>query len=67
MSMIEIEVKGPEKEEPKVELTDAEKEALLEELKTLLLPTGEYRAMSVEARNAAVDAIMEKLKGEKED
>lgn len=65
MSMIEIEVQKP-KEEP-MELSDAEKSKLLEELKTLLLPTGEYRAMSIEARNAAVDAIMKKLKGEKED
>lgn len=65
MSMIEIEVEGP-KEEPK-ELSDAEKSSLLAELKTLLLPTGAYKAMSIEARNAAVDAIMKKLKGEKED
>ncbi len=66
MSAIEIEVEnGDEKES--VELSDAEKAKLLEELKTLLLPTGEYKAMSIEARNAAVDAIMEKLKGEKED
>ena len=66
MSAIEIEVENGEEKEP-VELSDAEKAKLLEELKTLLLPTGEYKAMSIEARNAAVDAIMEKLKGEKED
>jgi hypothetical protein len=66
VSAIEIEVENSEEKEP-VELSDAEKAKLLEELKTLLLPTGEYKAMSIEARNAAVDAIMEKLKGEKED
>jgi hypothetical protein len=66
MSAIEIEVENGEEKES-VELSDAEKAKLLEELKTLLLPTGEYKAMSIEARNAAVDAIMEKLKGEKED
>lgn len=65
MSMIEIEVEGPK--EPPIELSDTEKSALIDELKTLLLPTGEYRAMSIEARNAAVEAIMNKLKGEKED
>ena len=65
MSMVEIEVEGPK--EPTPELSDAEKAKLIDELKTLLLPTGEYRAMSIEARNAAADAIMEKLKGEKED
>lgn len=65
MSMIEIEVEG-KKEEPK-ELTAAEKTKLLAELKDLLMPTGSYRAMSIEARNAAVDAVMKKLKGEKED
>lgn len=65
MSMIEIEVEGP-KEAPK-ELTTAEKAKLLDELKSLLLPNGPYGSMSVEARNAAVDAVMSKLKGEKED
>ncbi len=39
-------------------------EGLISELKELLLPKGTYRAMSVEARNAAVDAIMAKLKSE---
>jgi peptide subunit release factor 1 (eRF1) len=63
--MIEIEVEAP-KEEPR-ELTAAEKTALLDELKSLLLPNGPYGSMSVEARNAAVDAVMSKLKGEKED
>lgn len=66
MSMIEIEVSKEEKEAP-VELTAAEKTKLLAELKDLLMPTGSYRAMSVEARNAAVDAVMKKLKGEPED
>ena len=65
MSMVEIEVEGPK--EPKPELSDAEKTKLLDELKTLLLPTGQYKAMSIEARNAAVEAIMEKLKGEQDD
>lgn len=66
MSMIEIEVESGEKEAPK-ELSDAEKTKLLDELKALLLPSGPYGSMSVEARNAAVDAVMSKLKGEKED
>ena len=65
MSMVEIEIEGPE--EAPAELSTTEKKKLLDELKTLLLPTGEYRAMSIEARNAAVDAVMKKLKGEKED
>ncbi len=65
MSMIEIEVESP-KEAPK-ELTAAEKTQLLDELKALLLPNGPYGSMSTEARNAAVDAVMSKLKGEKED
>jgi hypothetical protein len=65
MSMIEIEVEAP-KEVPK-ELTTAKKTSLLDELKALLLPNGPYGSMSVEARNAAVDAVMSKLKGEKED
>ena len=62
MSMVEIEVEGPE--EPMKELSSSEKETLLEELRGLLGLTGEYKSMDVDARNAAVDAVMSKLKGE---
>jgi len=65
MSMVEIEVE--DSKEPMEELAASEKEGLLDELKQLLLPGSSYGTMSVEARNAAVDAVMNKLKGEKED
>ncbi len=66
MSMIEIEVEG-KKEEPKP-LAPAEKEALLAELRDLMgVGSNKYGEMSVESRNAAIDAVMKKLKGEKED
>lgn len=66
MSKVEIEIESGEEEAPK-EPSAAEKAKLLDELKALLLPNGPYGSMSVEARNAAVDAVMAKLKGEKED
>lgn len=66
MSAVEIEIEAGSPE-PVKELTPAEKTKLLDELKALLLPNGPYGSMSVEARNAAVDAVMSKLKGEKED
>lgn len=66
MSAVEIEIEAGSKE-PMKELTTTEKENLIAELKELLLPNGKYKTMSVEARNAATDAVMEKLKGEKED
>jgi predicted DNA-binding transcriptional regulator YafY len=66
MSAIEIEVEGAK--EPPKELTPAEKEALLAELKDLMgVGSNKYGQMSVEARNAAIEAVMSKLKGEKED
>jgi predicted DNA-binding transcriptional regulator YafY len=66
MSMVEIEVEG-EKEPPK-ELSKSEKEALLTELRDLMgVGSNKYGQMSVEARNAAIEAVMSKLKGEKED
>jgi len=68
MSMIEIEVEGPEKEEAPKELTSAEKKALIDELRDLMgVGSNKYGQMSVESRNAAIEAVMEKLKGEKED
>ena len=63
MSAVEIEIEAGG-EMPKKELTTAEKTSLLEELKGLLGLTGEYRSMDVDARNAAVEAVMSKLKGE---
>ena len=67
MSAVEIEIEAGGKEEP-VELSMADKKKYMEELKSLLgLNGAEYRSMTVEARNAAVDAVMMKLKGEKED
>ena len=66
MSMIEIEVEGPK--EPKKELTPAEKEALLTELRELMgVGSNKYGEMSVDSRNAAIEAVMKKLKGEQED
>lgn len=68
MSMVEIEVEGEEKEEAPKELTPAEKKALIEELRDLMgVGSNKYGQMSVESRNAAIEAVMEKLKGEKED
>lgn len=63
---VEIEIEGDKKEPPK-ELTPAEKAKLVEEMKALLGLTGEYKSMSPEARQAALEAIMSKLKGESED
>ena len=66
MSMIEIEVEGPK--EPKKELTTAEKEALLTELRDLMgVGSNKYGELSVDSRNAAIEAVMKKLKGEKDE
>jgi len=66
MSMVEIEVEGPK--EPKKELTPAEKEALLTELRDLMgVGSNKYGELSVDSRNAAIEAVMKKLKGESED
>lgn len=66
MSLVEIEVEGGK--EPPKELTAAEKEALLAELKDLMgVGSNKYGQLSVESRNAAIEAVMSKLKGEKED
>lgn len=67
MSMIEIEVSKEEKETPK-ELSTAEKAKLIEELRALMgVGSNKYGELSVESRNAAIDAVMSKLKGEEED
>jgi len=66
MSAVEIEIEAGDSE-PVKELTATEKESLLAELKQLLLPNGSFGTLSPEARKAAVDAVMSKLKGEKED
>jgi hypothetical protein len=67
MSMVEVEVEGPEEEAP-MELSKAEKAKLLAELKDLMGVEGnKYGQLSVESRNAAIEAVMSKLKGEKED
>ncbi len=67
MSLIEIEVSKEEKETPK-ELTAAQKESLITELKELMgIGSNKYGQLSVESRNAAIEAVMGKLKGEKED
>lgn len=64
---VEIEIEAGGKEEKK-ELSTAEKTKYMDELKALLgLGGAEYRSMTVEARNAAIDAVMSALKGEKED
>jgi hypothetical protein len=66
MSMVEIEV-SKEEEAPK-ELSAPEKTKLLAELKDLMgVGSNKYGTMSVESRNAAIEAVMSKLKGEKED
>ena len=66
MSAVEIEIEAGQM--PKKELTTAEKAKYMEELKSLLgLGGAEYRAMTVEARNAAIDAVMSALKGEPQD
>jgi hypothetical protein len=66
MSMVEIEV-SKEEEAPK-ELSVPEKTKLLAELKDLMgVGSNKYGTMSVESRNAAIEAVMSKLKGEKED
>ena len=63
MSAVEIEIEAGSSE-PMKELTTAEKTKLLDELKSLLGLSGEYRSLDVDARNAAVEAVMKKLKGE---
>ena len=63
MSAVEIEIEAGPKE-PKKELTTAERESLISELRSLLGLDGTYRSMDVDARNAAVEAVMSKLKGE---
>jgi hypothetical protein len=66
MSAVEIEVEG--EKEPPVELSKAEKAKLLAELKDLMgVESNKYGTLSVESRNAAIEAVMSKLKGEKED
>ena len=67
MSMVEIEVSKEEEAAP-VEVTAAEKESLIAELKDLMgVGSDKFSELSVESRNAAIDAVMSKIKGEKGD